>query len=94
MLDGSTCDWLRFTAPNAQAYSWAMQRVPVLIDRVGIPPTAELHGAGSAYDYETQFAVTIPALFDGDPVYVCAYGSVVDPQDAIDVTWAEGTCTF
>ena len=89
--DAWTCDQLRFTAPNVAGNAWATQEVPVLTSRIGVPPV-EVHGAGSLYEYRSQFAVTIPEM-SATPFYACAYSDLlVDPQATIEVLWVQGTC--
>jgi hypothetical protein len=91
-LDGSICLPDPFRAPNHPGSATATQFVPVLTERIGVPLGVEVHGAGSSYQFQSQFAFTIPELFGEEVVYACAVGEVIDPLDTMEPTWLERPC--
>lgn len=79
-----------FAGPDYKAIQVATQNVPVVDRGSTIPPTVEVHGAGSVIDFFSEFDVTISPL-DVD-LTICATGQATDPSSSINDTWAEAAC--
>lgn len=82
------CEPGDLTTPNDPVTTLASQT----IDVVSQEAPGEMHGAGSRYQYQAQFDVTLDQI--GVTLSGCADADFVDPRPmgTIDVAWLSGAC--